>query len=207
MSGRKNRFGIRTGSVWGRRSNSGTIVLLLLGAGLFGDAHFASAQIKAPATNFTVTIVSPAHGSIVIRPPVPADGKVPAGTVLSVKISPDRGYALDSGFYTGRAPWTPAYFEFFKSKFRVTTDQDREIGASFIEKKALKEFSVTRDVVYARQLLFPQFRRVHNRNARIPSSSFRAPVSLKSIHSRSSAFPKREPELSPLRFRLAIRYH
>ena len=150
MSGRLNRFGIPTGSVCSRKINSGTVALLLLGAGLFSNAHFAAAQIKAPAKNFTVTIVSPAHGSMVIKPPVPADGKVPAGTVLSVKISPERGYAIDSGFCTGRAPWTPAYFEFFKSRFRVTIDQDREIGASFIEKKALKGFRVTRDVVYAR---------------------------------------------------------
>lgn len=117
---------------------------------MLGNACLTLAHATPAVTNFTVTIESPAHGTMFIRPPVPADGKVPAGTVLSVKISPDLGYAIDSGYCTGPAPWSPAYYEFFAPEFHVTIDQDRKVGASFIEKKALNGFRVTRDVVYAR---------------------------------------------------------
>ncbi len=106
-------------------------------------------QAAPTSTNFTVTIEPPEHGKISVEPAVPADGKVPAGTVLTLRISPDRGYAIDSGYCTGPAPWTPAFYEFFTPEFQVTVDQDRKIGASFIKKKALKGFTVTRDVVYA----------------------------------------------------------
>jgi acetyl esterase/lipase len=117
---------------------------------LLGNACVALAQATQTNTKFTVTLQPPAHGTMLIQPPIPADGKVPAGTVLSVKISPDKGYAIDSGFCTGRAPWSPAYFEFFTPEFHVIADQDRKIGASFIEKKALKGVTVIRNVIYAR---------------------------------------------------------
>jgi acetyl esterase/lipase len=59
------------------------------------------------------------------------------------------GYAFDSGFYTGVGPWFPAYYESGTPKFQVLIDQNREIGGSLIEQKALEGFKVTQDVVYA----------------------------------------------------------
>lgn len=98
---------------------------------------------------FDVTVVKPDNGNIVIAPPVPADGKVAADTILNVTLTPAGGYALDSGYYTGKGPWFPAYFESPTPHFQVVIDQDRQIGGSFIEKKALEGFKVIQDVVYA----------------------------------------------------------
>jgi acetyl esterase len=122
-----------------------SIVLACLLAG----SHFAMAQTTASNKFFNVTIAKPIDGSIAVDPPVPADGKVAAGTILNVTATPAEGYALDSGFYTGKGPWFPAYFESPTPQFQVVVDQNREIGGSFIEKKALEGFKVTQDVVYA----------------------------------------------------------
>lgn len=140
---------------------------------LFAEAFLLLTPLLAiartePATNFTVAVEQPANGTMKIRPPIPADGKVPAGTILTVKISPAPGYAIDSGYCTGHAPWNPAYFEFFTPKFQVDIDQNRAIGASFIEKKALEGFTVTRDVVYARpgvkKLKYDVYSPIHAKN-------------------------------------------
>ncbi|HEX4264280.1 MAG TPA: alpha/beta hydrolase [Verrucomicrobiae bacterium] len=120
----------------------------IVAAGVLAIPHFATAQ-TASAKTFDVTVVKPVNGSIVIDPPVPADGKVAAGTVLNVTVTPAEGYALDSGYYTMKGPWFPAYFESPTPKFQVVVDQDRQVGGSFIEKKALEGFKVTQDVVYA----------------------------------------------------------
>lgn len=113
-----------------------------------GNSYRTAAQTNPPQT-FTVTVEKPNHGRIVIDPPLPADGKVAAGTTLNVTALPDKGYALDSGYYLIPAPWQPAYCELSTEKFQVPVDQDRHIGASFIEEKKLKGFTVTRDIVYA----------------------------------------------------------
>jgi acetyl esterase/lipase len=92
----------------------------------------------------------PVNGSISVYPPIRDGGKVPAGTELSIKISPAPGYAIDSGYSTVHGPWTPAYQEWFTPTFQMPVDQDRRIGASFIKKKALEGFTLTRDIVYAK---------------------------------------------------------
>lgn len=108
----------------------------------------ASAQANSPQT-FAVTVEKISHGHIAIEPPLPADGKVAAGTTLNVTALPDEGYAVDSGYYLIPGPWQPAYREFATATFQVPVDRDRHIGASFIEAKKLKGFKVTQDVVYA----------------------------------------------------------
>jgi acetyl esterase/lipase len=106
------------------------------------------AQTPAPAPQFTVKVDAPSNGKIEITPPIPADGKVPAGTVLKIKAVPARGFALDSGYY-----WTASkagmYFEFPTPKFEVTVDRNKTVGASFIEAGALKGLKVINNVVYA----------------------------------------------------------
>jgi len=116
--------------------------------GLFSSQHFAIAQGEPAKATFNVTVDRPANGSITINPPIPADGKVEAGMALVVTATPADGFALDSGYYstTGRGR---AYHEFATPVFRVTADRNEGIGASFIEKKALEGFTVTRDVVFA----------------------------------------------------------
>src|SRR5882724_10817028 len=104
---------------------------------LLSGPLFTFAQTESPKIYFNVTVEQPTNGSITINPPIPADGKVAAGTVLTASVSPAAGYALDSGYYTIPGPWSPAYFELFTPEFKVLVDQNRTIGASLIEKKAL----------------------------------------------------------------------
>jgi acetyl esterase/lipase len=108
----------------------------------------ARAQADAAATFFTVKVDAPQNGTIEITPPLPEDHKVPAGTVLKIKATPAPGFALDSGYY-----WTASkagmYFEFPTPEFEVTIDKNKTVGASFIEKSALKGFRVINNVVYA----------------------------------------------------------
>lgn len=121
----------------------------LLSILFLSPARFVPAQKNLSASTFHVTIDQPTNGAISLRPAIPADGNVRSGTILTVKVSPSQAYAVDSGYTTVHGPWSPAYQEFFTPKFYVTVDQDREIGASFIQKKDLEGFTVTRDVVYA----------------------------------------------------------
>ena len=115
---------------------------------LLSSRNIAIAQSQPAKAVFNVTVNKPVNGSISIDPPIPADGKVEAGTVLVVAATPADGFALDSGYYatTGRGQ---AYHEFATPVFRVTVDRNQAIGASFIEKTALEGFAVTRDVVFA----------------------------------------------------------
>ncbi len=89
------------------------------------------------------------NGSITIEPAVPEDGKVPAGTVLTIKTSPAPGYAFDSGYYSAPGMFGRMFFESMTPVFKVTVDQNKGVGASFIEAKALERFAVIQDVVYA----------------------------------------------------------
>ncbi len=61
------------------------------------------AQASAEIAFFTVKVDAPQNGSLKIVPPLPADHKVPAGTVLKIKATPAPGFALDSGII-GRRP-------------------------------------------------------------------------------------------------------
>lgn len=115
---------------------------------LLQGLHMGMAQTEAPKT-FTVTTDKLENGSLKISPPLPDDGKVAAGTVLTVTLTPADGYAVDSGYYSIPGPWGRAYSEFATSEFQVTMDRNKGIGASFIEKKALEGFTVKHDVVYA----------------------------------------------------------
>ena len=106
-----------------------------------------SAQDKS---SFTVTLVPPAHGKVQLTPPLPADGKYGAGTVVTVTATPDSGYALDSAWYSVPGRFGQMYHEGMAKDFKVTIDQDKRIGASFIEASAVKDLVVTHDVVFAK---------------------------------------------------------
>jgi hypothetical protein len=105
---------------------------------------------KPGARGFAVTVDDVFHGSIQVTPPVPASGRVEAGTVLKVKAEPDSGYEIDSVCYAvvGYKGWT-LYVESMTSPFEVKIDQNKRIGASFIKKSELEGFRVVQDVVYA----------------------------------------------------------
>lgn len=111
-------------------------------------------EAQSPAS-FTVTVVPPVHGKLELAPALPADGKYPAGTVVKVKTTPDKGYALDSAWYSVPGRFGQMYHEGMKSEFAVIIDRDKRIGASFIAEAAVNHVNVTHDVVFAKPGLKP----------------------------------------------------
>jgi len=119
--------------------------LLCVLAGL----SFAAGSLSAQHESFTVTLLPPVHGKVQLTPALPADGKYPAGTVVTVTTTPDPGYALDSAWYSVPGRFGQMYHEGMARDFKVTIDRDKRIGASFIEESAVKDLTVTPDIVYA----------------------------------------------------------
>jgi acetyl esterase/lipase len=107
-------------------------------------------SVHAQGHAFTVTLVPPTHGSVKLTPALPADGKYPAGTVVTVTTTPDPGYALDSAWYSVPGRFGQMYHEGTTQGFKVTIDQDKRIGASFVDASLVKDLTVTNDVVYAK---------------------------------------------------------
>jgi acetyl esterase/lipase len=100
----------------------------------------------AQNSSFTVTVVPPLHGKVQLAPPLPADGKYPAGTVVTLTATADSGYTLDSTWYQGRG----MAIESPNLEYKITVDQNRQVGASFIAQSAVKDIVVTNNVVYAK---------------------------------------------------------
>src|SRR5687767_8883863 len=80
-------------------SNLGTtciaIVFLLTVTPLHAQTATSSSNADSVET-YTVTSVPAENGTYSIHPKIPADGRVPAGTVLKVKAKPAPGYSLDA---------------------------------------------------------------------------------------------------------------
>ena len=110
----------------------------------------AAGSLGAQGRSFAVTVVPPVHGKVQLTPSLPADGKYPAGTVVTVTTTPDSGYALDSVWYSVPGRFGQMYHEGMTREYKVTIDQDKRIGASFIEESAVKDLVVTNDVVFAK---------------------------------------------------------
>lgn len=117
---------------------------------------FCVVAVNAAGTNpvaqekmFTITIDTSEHGSIKLDPKIPANGKLPAGTVITVTTTPDAGYAFDSGYFASPGMWGKMYYESMTPIFPVTVDRDMFIGASFIEKEKIQGYKVIQDVLYA----------------------------------------------------------
>lgn len=104
----------------------------------------ASAQVS-----FSVVLDPVEYGSIALSPPIPDDGKYPAGTVVSVRATPDDGWAVDSVYYSVPGRWGAMYHESLTADFEITIDQDKHIGASFIEAEEVSHVSVKHNVIYA----------------------------------------------------------
>jgi acetyl esterase len=108
------------------------------------------AGMSAQTNSLTVTIDPPVHGKLEVNPPVPDDGKYPAGTIITLKTTPDAGYVLDSAWYSVPGQFGQMYHEGMGREFKVTVDQNKRVGASFIEQSAVSHINVTDDVVYAK---------------------------------------------------------
>jgi acetyl esterase/lipase len=108
------------------------------------------AGMSAQTNSFTVTIDPPVHGKLELNPPLPDDGKYPAGTIITLKTTPDAGYVLDSAWYSVPGRFGQMYHEGMTREFKVTIDQNKRVGASFIEESAVSHINVTNDIVYAK---------------------------------------------------------
>ncbi len=104
---------------------------------------------RAQSQSFTVVLDEPVHGRFTVDPALPADGRYPAGTKLTVTTVADPGYTLDSGYYSVPGRWGAMYHESMTPTFTVVVDQDKHIGASFIASSAVAHIDVRHDIVYA----------------------------------------------------------
>jgi acetyl esterase/lipase len=121
-----------------------------LGITLLFGLLVSAAALHGQTSSFTVTLEPPVHGKVQLNPPLPADGNYPAGTVVTVVTTPDAGYALDSAWYSVPGRFGQMYHEGMTRELKVTIDQNKRIGASFIEEAAVNHLNVTNDVVYAK---------------------------------------------------------
>jgi acetyl esterase len=124
----------------------GSLLIVVI---LFQHQASAITQTEIQVDTFTVTLEKPENGSIKISPSIPDGGKVHKGTVITVTASPAIGYAFDGGYFYNIGGRGRMYFESMDPVFQVTVDQNKAIGASFIEKGALDGFTVTQNVVFA----------------------------------------------------------
>lgn len=126
--------------------NSHLLMIIFLSAAMSIVSNDSIAQ-----STFTVTAVPAENGSYTIAPKLPADGKVAAGTVLTVTAKPANNYSLDAVFYTFKGGmWGTTDIENFTPTMKITVDKDMSIGATFVEKSLVENLKVTHDVVYAK---------------------------------------------------------
>ena len=105
--------------------------------------------MSTTADSFTVVIDEPINGKLSLNPSLPSGGKYPAGTAVTVTTTPDAGYTLDSGYYSVPGRWGAMYHESMTPTFTVLINQDKHIGASFIEERAVAHIDVRHNIVYA----------------------------------------------------------
>jgi len=105
---------------------------------------------------YTVTSVTAENGSYTINPKIPKDGKVAAGTVLTVNAKPATAYQLDAVYYTVKGGiWGTTSYESFSPKMKIPVTKDMKIGATFIPRSLVDNVKVTQDVVYAKPGIKP----------------------------------------------------
>jgi len=122
---------------------------ILSTAGLIFSAHPVKAQTDNAVKTFTVTAAPTENGTLTIDPPLPQDGKVAEGTVLTLKGAPAAGFAVDSLYYYPQARGARSYYEFMGPEVKITVDKNLALGASFIDATALEGFTQKNDIVFA----------------------------------------------------------
>ncbi|WP_321367954.1 alpha/beta hydrolase [uncultured Draconibacterium sp.] len=111
---------------------------------------FSCSGILNAQNTFSVTLDEVNNGKIKVEPAIPADGKVAAGTELVVTTKADKGYVLDAVYYSVKGMWGDMYHESMASPYKVIVDQDKKIGASFIEKDEVSHLVVAQNIEYAK---------------------------------------------------------
>ena len=109
----------------------------------------SSTSLQAQTKSFAVVVDETRNGTIRLSPALPDSGQYPAGTVVTVTATPNNGFALDSIYYSIPGMWGRMYHESMSSPFEIAIDQDKHIGASFIEQSEVDHIDVTQNVVYA----------------------------------------------------------
>lgn len=110
----------------------------------------SSSKVKSVEI-FKVTPIPAENGSYAISPKIGKDGKVQAGTVLTVKAKPAFGYSLDAVYYTVKGGiWGTTSYESFSPKMKMPVTKDMKVGATFTPRSLVDNVKVTQDVVYAK---------------------------------------------------------
>jgi acetyl esterase len=125
---------------------------ILIGLAVLGilASICASMPVFAEDQSFTVIVDKNVNGAVRIDPAPPANGKYDKGTVIAITAVPDAGYVLDSCYFAIPGVFGQMYYESMASPFKVTVDQEKHVGASFIKKAAVDHVNVIQDVVYAK---------------------------------------------------------
>ena len=113
---------------------------------------FTSMVVSAQEDSHPVILDPVKNGSITLDPPLPDDGKYPAGSVVTVRATPAQGCAVDSIYYSVPGRWGAMFHESLESltpEFEITIDQEKHIGASFIKAEEVAHVSVKHNVLYA----------------------------------------------------------
>ncbi|QEG25174.1 alpha/beta hydrolase fold domain-containing protein [Mariniblastus fucicola] len=116
---------------------------------IFAVVSVCTMNVSAQDESFSITLDPVKHGSIELDPPVPADGQYPSGTAVTVRATPADGFAVDSIYYSVPGRWGAMYHESLTADFEITFDQDKHVGASFIEAEEVAHVSVKHNIVYA----------------------------------------------------------
>ena len=116
------------------------------------NAQSLSASSDAnPKETYKVTSVPAENGSYTISPKIGKDSAVKAGTVLTVKAKPHKGYSLDAVYYTVKGGiWGTTSFESLAPKMKIIVTKDMQVGSTFIPRSLVDNVRVIQDVVYAK---------------------------------------------------------
>ena len=125
------------------------VISLFTGIDAKAEAMFPPGVL--PDQTFAVTLVPAENGAYTINPSIPADGKVTAGTVLTVTAKPASAYSLDAVYYTVKGGmWGTTSYENFSPTMKITVTRDMTVGATFVDRSLVENIHVTQDVVYAK---------------------------------------------------------
>jgi acetyl esterase len=116
----------------------------------FASIAFLSGMVSIHAQSVNTIIDKTVNGTFTLEPPLPADGKFPTGTIVTVTAKPADGYVLDATYYSEQGRWGQMYFESMAPVFKVKIDKEKHLGASFIKASEVEGITVTQDVVYAK---------------------------------------------------------
>lgn len=125
---------------------SAACILTSLNAQTFSSSSKTSAE-----ETVTVTSVPAENGSYSISPTIPKDGKVPAGTVITLTAKPSSDFKLDAVYYTVKGGmWGTTDYESFSPKMKIHVTKDMKVGATFIPRSLVDNVKITQDIVYAK---------------------------------------------------------